>query len=73
MTPTLTIEGTRAGLLEKLDLLEGQDRLRRQQAALLETQKRFAALLETQAQARRERKTREQAQQQASQSPKATL
>jgi len=38
-----------------LDLLEQQDRLRRQQAALLETQARFATQLESQAQVRKER------------------
>jgi len=53
MTPTLTITGTRTGLLEKLDLLERQDRLRQQQDALLETQARFATQLEAQARAQR--------------------
>jgi len=53
MTPTLTITGTRAGLLEKLDLLERQDRLRQQQDALLEIQARFATRLEAQARAQR--------------------
>ena len=56
--PTLTIEGTAAGLLSAIaDMRTLLDAAKAKQGALLETQTRFAAQLERQAQVRAERAT----------------